>query len=492
MIINSSLNSFKSFRNLTQLNMSPLTILCGANSSGKSTILKSILTLKQSYVSPSARDTLILNGELVNNGFFEDVAFQRTTSEFSISNTFLVQNPFLDNSGKIKTKTVNVQTYKALRKLFLSTRDYPDSFEIQISSTFKSNSEKNPRSMPIIQKYILEIAMKLNGETVLSRITMERKDRSNFSLEWNNIPDVQHNLVSGKVTQCVAYFYGLQLGNVYIYAKNLPKDVIITSVLPNVYSMSKLAADQYQSISFLGPLRQAPARAYTYTNETLSIGTKGEYTPFVLAQNKGKRIKAILPDIENGKTEQNSTSQSLLEFTRQWLRYMNVDRINIDQHSEMVKVKIGDSNIADVGFGISQVLPVIVEGLSILPEQTLILEQPEIHLHPNMQMCLADFLISLVKVGKQVIIETHSDHIINRVIRRIMEEDGTFLLDNTSVYYVKRDDGVSQVKPITIDKVHGIAECPEDFFTQYSSEVDLIVRTGFENIRKGQLGDAEN
>ena len=491
MLENISLKNFKSFRDLPELNIRPLTILCGANSSGKSTLLKSALTLKQSYTSSSTYDTLILNGELANNGFFEDVTFQGVADEFSLSHTFFLQNPF-DENRKMKIKTANIQTYKAFRKIFLDTKDYPDSFEIKTSSTFKSNKGNNLGKTPIIQKYSLEITMRTSGHETISKIIMERKDETNFALEWDNIPDTQHTFVSGKVSQCVAYFYGLQLGNVYIYVRNLPKDTIIANILPNIYTLCKLAADQYQRISFLGPLRQAPARAYTYTNETLSIGTMGEYTPFILAQNKNKNIKAVLPGIINGKLTLQASNTTLLNATQKWLSYMNIDRINIDQHSELVKLKVGNSNIADVGFGVSQVLPIIIEGLSILPEQTLILEQPEIHLHPNMQMCLADFLISLVKSGKQVIVETHSDHIINRLIRRMMEEEDTYLLDNSSIYYVAKNSDESSVVPIIIDKVHGIAKCPEDFFTQYSSEVDLIVRTGFDNIRKGQFNNASN
>ena len=486
MLISSSLENFKSFRRLPELAIRPLTVFCGANSSGKSSVIKSILTLKQSFASTSNRDALILNGELANNGFFEDVAFMRTTSDFSIANTFMINNPFTGKSKKIKQKTVNVQTYKALRKLFLNTKEYPDSFQIDLFSSYKCNAASNLGKTPILQKYILTITMNANQETKVSRIEMERTNSSGFSFEWDNIPDAQHQYVSGKVPQCVAYFYGLQIGNIYVHAQNWPKDRIITDILPNVYSLSKLAADQYQNISFLGPLRQAPVRAYTYTNETLSIGTMGENTPFILAQNRNKMVRSYFPDAENTKLCGNAQNTTLLEATQRWLNYMRVDRIEIDQHSEMVKINIGNSNISDVGFGISQVLPVIVEGLSILPEHTLILEQPEIHLHPYMQMCLADFLISLIRAGKQVIVETHSDHIINRIIRRIMEDDGTFLLDNSAIYYIEKKSEESVVLPILIDKVHGIAECPEDFFTQYASEVNLIVQTGFENIRKGR------
>ena len=106
-------------------------------------------------------------------------------------------------------------------------------------------------------------------------------------------------------------------------------------------------------------------------------------------------------------------------------------------------------------------------------------------------MCLADFLISLINQGKQVILETHSDHILNRIIRRIMEDESSFLLDNVSVYYVQKENNESIVSPIEIDKIHGIAKCPPDFFSQYTSEVDTIVRTGFENIKREKRDHAD-
>lgn len=487
MLSNISLVNFKSFRELTNLDIRPLTVLCGANSSGKSTLLKSILTLKQSYASMSTYDTLILNGEYVSNGFFDDVAHKRSADNFSIEHTFCFVNPF-STSKKVKNKTKNLQTYKALRKMYLTSAEYPDRFTIRTKSTFGRNIEDQISKTPAIDKYELEIMMEMDNNTITSRIELSRIPLGvkQFALRWENIPDVQHQYVSGKAKQCIAYFYGLQLGNVYVYTENLPKGTIISDVLPNIYTLCKLAAEQYHGVSFLGPLRQAPARAYMYTNETLSIGTMGEYTPFILAQNKEKKIRASLLSPKDSKLDFVSREVSLLEATQSWLNYLNISNINIDQQSEIVKLKIGDSNIADVGFGVSQVLPIVVEGLSILPEQTLILEQPEIHLHPNMQMGLADFLISLLNQGKQVILETHSDHIINRLIRRLMEEDSDFLLNNTAIYYVSKEQDESKIQPIEIDKIHGIAQCPEDFFTQYSSEVDMIVRTGFDNIRKRQ------
>ena len=94
MIYSLSLQNFKSFCNLDTLSIKPLTILCGANSSGKSTILKSILTLKQSFSGSKTYDTLILNGELVNNGFFVYFVHYGFGDFFTISQSFFIKRPF--------------------------------------------------------------------------------------------------------------------------------------------------------------------------------------------------------------------------------------------------------------------------------------------------------------------------------------------------------------------------------------------------------------
>ena len=129
---------------------------------------------------------------------------------------------------------------------------------------------------------------------------------------------------------------------------------------------------------------------------------------------------------------------------------------------------IGDQNIVDVGFGISQVLPILVEGLTMHQGSMLILEQPEIHLHPKMQMDIADFLIMLAQQGKHLIIETHSDHIINRIVRRAVENCS--LRDMIGIYFVEKDNnGDSQLTKVLIDEDLGIDEAPKVFFDQYAS-----------------------
>lgn len=130
--------------------------------------------------------------------------------------------------------------------------------------------------------------------------------------------------------------------------------------------------------------------------------------------------------------------------------------------------------------GARYVLPILTAGTQLKKGQTLIVENPEIFLHPKNQMELADFFISLVNKNRQVIIETHSDHIINRVLRRVLECETESLLNATTIYFLEQ----SSIKEIEMDRVQGISKCPEDFFRQFALETNQIFNAGINNIGK--------
>lgn len=131
----------------------------------------------------------------------------------------------------------------------------------------------------------------------------------------------------------------------------------------------------------------------------------------------------------------------------------------------------------------SQLLPIITQGIVMDKEQTLMIEQPEIHLHPKMELQMADFLIQMAKSDRNVIVETHSDHIINRLIRRVMEDYS--LNDLIRIYYIENNDGESIIhNPIEINQYKGTKEEYENFFTQYTAETGEIIETGLENMMR--------
>ncbi len=125
-------------------------------------------------------------------------------------------------------------------------------------------------------------------------------------------------------------------------------------------------------------------------------------------------------------------------------------------------------DISQVGFGVSQIFPIILEGLQMPLGNTLLLEQPEIHLHPNLQMQIADYFISLALSGKRVIIETHSDHIINRLVRRIVEDNDHGLNKLIGIYFVEPSENGSTLKEVILNDTKGIDNWPSGFFDQHS------------------------
>ena len=137
--------------------------------------------------------------------------------------------------------------------------------------------------------------------------------------------------------------------------------------------------------------------------------------------------------------------------------------------------------LTDVGFGVSQVLPVLVLCYYVPEGSILILEQPEAHLHPKVQSELADLLIEVVKNRKlQIILESHSEHLLIRLMRRIAEEQ--ISADDTAFYFCEMNEGTSEIERLNVDDYGNITNWPQNFFGDEMG--DLAAKTIAEMKRK--------
>jgi predicted ATPase len=125
---------------------------------------------------------------------------------------------------------------------------------------------------------------------------------------------------------------------------------------------------------------------------------------------------------------------------------------------------------------VSQVLPILVSCLISEYDTTLLFEQPELHLHPAVQSRLADFFLSMAVLGKQCIIETHSEYLINRLRFRIASSplDGS-LTSSAKIYFVEKRADTSSFKEIVVNDFGAISEWPEGFFDQSQGEAERIL-----------------
>ena len=176
-------------------------------------------------------------------------------------------------------------------------------------------------------------------------------------------------------------------------------------------------------------------------------------------------------------------TSTLAEAVTDWLQYLTVANTVMTRnrgkfgHELNVNVSNGGraQDLTHVGVGVSQVLPILVLGLLADGDTTLIFEQPELHLHPGVQTLLGDFFLSMGQLGKQCIIETHSEHIVSRLrLRSAMAPESLGKL--IKLYFVERNERGSLFREVAVNEYGAIPDWPIGFFDQSQREAERILR----------------
>jgi len=238
-------------------------------------------------------------------------------------------------------------------------------------------------------------------------------------------------------------------------------------------------------IRYLGPLRDEPRPVYPLEalENTTDVGYRGEHTAAVLYLHGDTDVRYVSPsDLEAGRAQFGRYAK-LREAVAEWLRYMGVatdvqaDDAGVFGNQLQVTTE-GLSkrhDLTNVGVGVSQVLPIVVSALLAPSTSLLIFEQPELHLHPRVQARLADFFYSVALSGKQCILESHSEYMVDRFRRRIAEEDSGALQKMLSIYFTEREAGHTICTPVNVTRYGAILDWPKDFFEQSQSETRRIL-----------------
>lgn len=128
-----------------------------------------------------------------------------------------------------------------------------------------------------------------------------------------------------------------------------------------------------------------------------------------------------------------------------------------------------------VGTGISFIAEIIIVSLSAPTNGLIIIENPEIHLHPSAQADMIDFLAEIAKTGRQIIIESHSDHFFNG-IRRLLHCGGLPLADVSVYHFTREKDGLTTAIPVPLSQYGGIKDYIPGMFEQFDKDIDDILR----------------
>ena len=424
------IQNFKSWAT-ADLVFGKVTGLFGTNSSGKSSLTQFLLLLKQTKEATDRGIALGLNGQYVNLGIFKDMIYghgedRRLTWRISFEReSDLILRPFGvgDSANPIRGKTLHV------------------------ASTVRESGR--PRRMVSTD---LEYAI---GGMVF-RLT--RKDGSETPFELVAEPAERFRFIRnpGRVWQLPgplkSYAFPDQARTYFQNASFLA-------------DLEKAYEEQMDGLYYLGPLREYPSRDYLWSRaRPASVGVKGEET-----------ISAILAMTAEGEQRNVGYKTRLRPFQEvvaYWLAALGVIHdFRVEEIAEgsnrwqaRVITRKGAPQVllTDVGFGVSQVLPVVTLLQYVPRGSTVILEQPEIHLHPLAQANLADVIINAeVHRGVQVIVESHSEHLLLRLQRRIAEEKiGSA---DVALYFCDVTDRGSMLDRLQLDLLGKIENWPTNF-----------------------------
>jgi hypothetical protein len=252
----------------------------------------------------------------------------------------------------------------------------------------------------------------------------------------------------------------------------------------------QLAFEQlFTGTKYLGPLREYPKRQYPWSGgEPVDMGQRGE-----------RVVEALLASLEKNQLlsrGRGRNKETLEQRVASWLKDLNlvhsfhvepiakeggnIYKVNVRRNSNSPNVLI-----TDVGFGVSQILPAIVLCYYVPEGSIIILEQPEIHLHPAVQAGLADVFIDAVQTRNiQIVFESHSEHLLKRLQRRIAEQKIT--PDTTSLYFCEADNGSSKLTPLDVNLFGTIENWPKDFFGDQFGEMSAMTKAAIERKKAEQ------
>lgn len=208
-------------------------------------------------------------------------------------------------------------------------------------------------------------------------------------------------------------------------------------------------------------------------NEKDGIGKNGEYAIFCLQANKNRRLDPSLI--------YDPSSETLLGQVNYWLRYIIGASVSVEDipGTDMVKASydIGNNRSTrpcNVGSGISYLISIIVMCLLSGEKDTLIIENPEVHLHPKAQSRICDFLYYIASTGRQLFVETHSDHIFNGIRAGIAT--GTMEREDIIINFFYLDERLcTQNSQINIGKNGRILNYVDGLFDQFDLDLDRML-----------------
>jgi predicted ATPase len=460
MLTHLSIKNFKAWADTGPIRLAPLTVLFGTNSSGKSSLGHLLLALKQTVLSTDRKRALHLGdaNSLIDLGTFADCLHGHDLAlPLSFSLRWRVQGG------------ITVRDALARSKQFSGN-------EIELSARLVANATQQPETEQFRYRVLSEA-------TKVLEVTHTRKSGGG---ELASEPlRLVHATGRKWPAEPPEKFYRFTDRTLLRYQN---ADFLADFAL--------LTERVFSQFFYLGPLRKHPERVYQWSGDTpADVGMQGE-----------SAIAALLAATQEGRQlnrGHRQRKQRFDAFIAGWLKELgviadfSVKPVAKGRKEYEVLLRTAETapevKLTDVGFGVSQVLPALVQAFYAPANSVVWMEQPEIHLHPRVQSSLADAFMCAVQAweggtprGTQLIIESHSEHFLSRLQRRVAE--GTISKDDVAIYFVRRDEESAHLEALRLTDDGDIENWPEDFFGDEMADVAARMKAAQERRRQSVQG----
>lgn len=437
------LTNFKAWQKL-DVRFGCVTGLFGTNSSGKTSLIQFLLMLKQTKNATDRGLVLDLGGpeQLVNLGTYKDIVHKhqeerslKWTVSWLLDESLKISNPsgkrtdilFQDNA--LETTAEVLLKDQEIKAQYLSYRFADQNFEIRPKTETAKEYKLLPDSNSVSPEHTFQF--------------IRNKGRV-----WAMPGPIKTYLFPD---QAKTYYQNADFLGFF--------ESEYESLMDRIY--------------YLGPLREYPKREYQWSGSSpFDVGFRGERTIDAI-------LSATIRD-EKRNLGKGTRYKPFQEIIAHWLKKLGLIQEfsikEIAKGSNLYRAVVKrdkdspEAFLTDVGFGVSQVLPALVL-LYYVPEGSIVLmEQPEIHLHPSVQSGLADVILQVAKTRNvQIVVESHSEHLLRRFQRRIAEQE--YPANELKLYFCSSHKGESVLSDLDVDIFGEIRNWPDNFFGEEMAEI---------------------